>query len=112
MDIPFAQNARVVLCGGISRYNEEKPSPGPTNYLSLVIQRARMEGFIVLDYLPRFGKAIPDLFTWISEGRLVHREDIQEGFDNAPRTLLRIFRGENRGKQLLKVADAPLGGAP
>jgi hypothetical protein len=67
-----------------------------------------MEGFIVLDYLPRFAEGLIDLGTWVAEGRIAHREDIQEGLENAPRTLQRLFRGENTGKQLLEVADPPL----
>ncbi len=104
----IAQNARVVLCGGISGYNEKEPPPGPRNLMNLVIQRARMEGFIVLDYLARFGEGIAALASWVGDGRIAHREDIQEGLENAPRTLLRLFHGDNVGKQLLKVADEPL----
>jgi len=101
----IAQGARVVLCGGISGYNEKEPPPGPRNLMNLVIQRARMEGFIVLDYLPRFGEAVADLAGWLGEGQLVHREDVQEGFENIPRTLLRLFDGRNIGKQLLRIAE-------
>jgi hypothetical protein len=103
----IALRARVVLCGGISRYNEERPSPGPANYLNLVIQRARMEGFIVLDYAPRFGEAVKRLAQWVAEGRIVYRVDVQQGLEQAPRTFLRLFHGENFGRQLLEIA-APL----
>jgi len=99
----LALRARVVLCGGISAYNEAAPPPGPRNLMNLVIQRARMEGFIVLDYLPRFGEGIAALARWVQEGRIVHQEDVQHGLENAPRTFLRLFRGENRGKQLLEL---------
>ncbi|MGH0033285.1 MAG: NADP-dependent oxidoreductase [Myxococcota bacterium] len=101
----IAQNARVVLCGGISGYNDDEPAPGPRNLMNLVIQRARMEGFIVIDYASRFGEAASELAGWVSEGKIVHQEDVQEGIENAPRTFQRLFRGENTGKQLLKVAD-------
>ncbi|MGH0038344.1 MAG: NADP-dependent oxidoreductase [Myxococcota bacterium] len=104
----IAKNARIVLCGGISGYNEKEPPPGPRNIMNLVVQRARMEGFIVLDYLSRFVEGLTDLGTWVAEGRISHREDIQEGLENAPRTLLRLFRGENTGKQMLRVAEPPL----
>jgi NADPH-dependent curcumin reductase CurA len=104
----IAQNARVVLCGGISGYNEEKPSPGPNNLMNLIIQRGRMEGFIVLDYLHRAGEAIADLSQWILDGEIAYEEDIQEGLENAPQTFLRLFEGKNLGKQLLKIAEAPL----
>src|SRR4029450_10311839 len=99
----LAQRARVVLCGGISGYNEEAPPPGPRNLMNLVIQRARMEGFIVIDYLPRFGEGVAALAKWVQEGRIVHQEDVQKGLENAPRTFLRLFRGQNRGKQLLAL---------
>jgi hypothetical protein len=104
----IALRARVVLCGGISRYNEERPSPGPSNYLNLVVQRARMEGFIVLDYAARFGEAVQRLAQWVAEGRIAWRADVQHGLENAPRTFLRLFRGENFGRQLLEIASPPL----
>lgn len=104
----IALRARVVLCGGISRYNEKELPPGPRNYMQLVIQRGRMEGFIVLDYAARFGEGVAKLREWVESGELVHEEDVQLGLEHAPRTLQRLFRGENRGKQLLKVAEPPL----
>ena len=104
----IAQNARVVLCGGISRYNATEPPPGPKNYLNLVIQRARMEGFIVIDYADRFATAAREITDWITGGKLTFQEDVQEGFENAPRTFLRLFEGKNVGKQLLKIAEPPL----
>jgi NADPH-dependent curcumin reductase CurA len=104
----LAQRARVVLCGGISAYNETTPPPGPRNLMSLVINRARMEGFIVLDYLPRFGEGIKDLAGWLAAGKIAHSEDVQYGLENAPKTFLRLFEGKNLGKQLLKVADPPI----
>lgn len=97
--------ARVVLCGGISGYNATEPQPGPSNLMNLVVMRARMEGFIVIDYLARSGQAIADLVGWIESGELAHQEDVQEGFDNIPDTLNRLFTGRNLGKQLLKLAD-------
>jgi len=98
-------HARVVLCGGISGYNATKPVPGPANLMNLVIMRARMEGFIVIDYMDRSAQAVQDLLGWMEQGELVHQEDIQEGFDNIPDTLNRLFTGRNIGKQLLKIAD-------
>ncbi len=104
----IARRARIVMCGGISGYNEKEPPPGPRNLMNLVIQRARMEGFIVLDYAARFGEGIVDLARWVAEGEIVHQEDIQEGIENAPLTFLRLFKGQNRGKQLLKLAAPPI----
>lgn len=97
--------ARVVLCGGISGYNASEPLPGPSNLMNLVVMRARMEGFIVIDYLGRSQQAVTDLMGWLSSGELVHQEDVQEGFENIPATLTRLFTGRNIGKQLLKIAD-------
>ena len=97
--------ARVVLCGGISGYNATEPVPGPANLMNLVTNRARMEGFIILDYLPRAAEAVQDLLGWIASGELKYQVDLQEGFDNIPNTLQRLFTGQNLGKQLLKIAD-------
>jgi NADPH-dependent curcumin reductase len=99
----LALHARVVLCGGISSYNEASPPAGPRNYMNLVVQRARMEGFIVLDYLPRFGEGIAAIMKALQEERLVHQEDVQHGLENAPKTFLRLFDGRNRGKQILAL---------
>ena len=99
------QSARIAVCGAISGYNNETPAPGPANYTALIIQRARMEGFIVLDYMDKFPEAIADLMKWVQEGKITYQEDIQEGIENAPDTLLRLYTGKNQGKQLLKVAD-------
>jgi NADPH-dependent curcumin reductase CurA len=100
----IALRARIVLCGGISGYNEPEPQPGPRNLMNLVVRRGRMEGFIVMDYAPRFPEAMQQLSKWVGEGRIVHRVDVQKGFENAPRTFQRLFRGENFGKQLLELS--------
>jgi NADPH-dependent curcumin reductase CurA len=63
----------------------------------------------VLDYAPRFVSALQELTTWVTEGKIKFKEDIQEGFENIPKTFLRLFEGKNFGKQLLKIADPPLG---
>jgi len=101
----LAQNARVVLCGGISGYNDKEPQPGPRNLMNLVRQRARMEGLIVLDFVARFGEGTAQLAEWVAAGEIAHQEDIQDGFENAPETFQRLFTGKNLGKQLLRVAD-------
>ncbi|MAW32630.1 MAG: NADP-dependent oxidoreductase [Alteromonadaceae bacterium] len=97
--------SRVVLCGGISGYNAEEPLPGPSNLMNLVTNRSRMEGFIILDYMPRAMEAIQDLMGWVMSGNLKFQVDVQEGFENIPTTLRRLYTGENHGKQLLKLAD-------
>jgi hypothetical protein len=101
----IALRARIVLCGGISGYNEKEPPPGPRNLMNLVRQRGRMEGLIVIDYAPRFAEGAAQLAAWVRAGELAHREDIQDGIENAPSTFLRLFSGENLGKQLLRVGQ-------
>ena len=96
-------NARVMLCGGISGYNATEPQPGPRNILNLVVQRATMQGFLVLDYLPESQEAVEKLAGLVMEGKIKHLEEIQEGLENCPQTLNRLFTGENFGKQMLKL---------
>ena len=97
--------ARIIMCGGISGYNATEPMPGPANLMNIITMRARMEGFIVLDYMPRAVDAIADLLQWISNGDLIYEVDVQQGFDNIPDTLQRLFTGKNLGKQLLQIAE-------
>ena len=104
----LALHGRVVICGAISGYNEKVPPPGPRNYLSLLVRRGRMEGFLILDFMNRAGEAVAALSRWVQEGKIQHEEDVQEGLENAPATLRRVFEGKNRGKQLLKIAEPPL----
>jgi hypothetical protein len=103
--LSLALHGRIVLCGGIAAYNDARPKDGPANYLALVAKRARMEGFIVLDYYPRAGEAIAALSGWMREGRLKDRVDVVEGLENAPAALRRVFEGANQGKQLVRIAD-------
>lgn len=104
----MAMNGRIVLCGGISSYNETELPAGPRNYMQLVIRRCTMQGFILIDYFHRAGEAIEELAGWVATGELKHAEDIQEGIENTPRTFLRLFEGKNIGKQLLRIAEPPL----
>ena len=99
---------RIVLCGMISGYNAATPAPGPRNLFLLITRRIKMDGFLILDYVHRFKEGRRQLSAWLATGKLKAREDVQEGFENIPRTFLRIFQGENIGKQVLKIADPPL----
>lgn len=101
----LALNARVILCGGIAGYNAITPVAGPKNIMNLVITRSRMEGFIVIDYLSRMAEFLTDMVPWYQSGKIIHLEDVQEGFDAIPATLQRLFSGRNQGKQLLRLAD-------
>ena len=96
-------HARVVICGAISQYNVTEGVKGPANYLSLLVNRARMQGMVVFDYAARYGEAAREMGGWLADGRLQSREDIVEGFDTFPDALLKLFRGENTGKLLLKI---------
>jgi hypothetical protein len=101
----LAMHGRVVLCGAIATYNDAELRPGPKHYLNLLIKRGRMEGFLVLDYLPRAVEAVTQLWQWVQAGELKDRVDVMHGLENAPRALLRLFTGENQGKQLLRIAE-------
>ena len=99
----IATNARVVICGGISRYETGNLPAGPENYFNLVFRRGTMSGFIVLDWANEFPGIRKRLEKFIETGDLKYQEDVQHGFENAPATLKRLFVGANRGKQLLKL---------
>jgi hypothetical protein len=102
----LARGARVVICGAISQYNADHVQ-GPSNYLSLLVNRARMEGFLVTDYADRFRAAGAEMARWIGEGRLRSHEDLVDGsVTDFPDTLLRLFRGENTGKLILRIAGS------
>ena len=101
----LAMRGRVVICGAISAYNDVSGSEGPRNYLKLLVMRGRMEGFVVVDYMPRANEALRALEGWLQEGRLKDRVDVQHGLENAPATVARLFAGQNIGKQLLKIAE-------
>jgi NADPH-dependent curcumin reductase CurA len=102
----LARHARVVLCGAISQYNSTSGIRGPANYLSLLINHARMEGFVVFEYAARYGEGVRELATWLAQGKLKSKEDIVEGFQTCPETLLKLFSGENSGKLMIKLADS------
>jgi NADPH-dependent curcumin reductase CurA len=97
-------HARVVLCGAISQYNAEGRPVGPANYMSLLINRARMEGFLVFDYADRYPQAVAEMSGWLNEGKLRSAEDVVTGsIGDFGDTLLRLFRGANTGKLVLQI---------
>ncbi len=98
--------ARIVLCGLISQYNESAPQ-GPYNFANILTKRARVEGFIVLDFVPRFPEATAQIVQWLMQGKLKYRLDMVDGVQHAPAALNRLFDGANTGKLLVKVSDEP-----
>jgi len=103
--VNMATYGRIVLCGGISGYNDKTPQPGPSNIMELVIRRCRMQGFIIMDYLKDAPRAFADIAGWVASGDLIAEFDMQEGFEKVPGCLLGLFEGRNLGKQLCRIAD-------
>jgi len=99
----LARGARIVICGAISQYNNTGPVQGPRNYMSLLVHRATMKGMLVFDYADRYAQAAREMAGWMAAGKLKSREDIVEGLETFPDTFLKLFRGENLGKLILKV---------
>ena len=99
----IATGARVVVCGGISRYETGDLPEGPKNYFNLIFRGAAMRGFIVLDYQAEFPQIRARLVSMIEAGKLTWQEDIQHGFEQAPDTLNRLYQGLNKGKQILQL---------
>jgi NADPH-dependent curcumin reductase CurA len=108
LDAALAQlrrHARVVLCGAISQYNATEGVRGPSNYMSLLVNRATMTGFLVFDFADRYAEAMQEMARWLAAGKLTSFEDVATGgVAQFPDTLLRLFRGENTGKQVLEIA--------
>ena len=99
----LALGARVAVCGQISMYNATEPPMGPRNFGALIVARARIEGFLINDFVHRFGEALPRLGQWLAEGKIRYTEDIVEGIEHTPEAFFRVLRGDNRGKQLVKI---------
>lgn len=99
------RHARIVICGQISMYNLDKPDIGPRPYWHLLTHSALMQGFIVYDYQSEFASGINQLTQWVKEGKLKYRENIINGLEKAPQAFIGLFKGENIGKQLVKVSD-------
>jgi len=99
-------HARVVICGAISQYNNTTAIKGPSNYLSLLVNRATMQGMVVMDYAKDYGTAAKEMGGWMAQGKLKSREDIYEGIENFHDTFQRLFTGEKNGKLVLKVKES------
>jgi NADPH-dependent curcumin reductase CurA len=101
----LAPRARIVICGAISQYNNTAPVKGPSNYLSLLVNRASMTGMVVFDYTARYPAAVAEMAQWMAAGKLRSKEDIVPGLSQFPQALLKLFTGENNGKLLLELPE-------
>ena len=99
------RGARIVICGAISQYNNTTAIKGPSNYLSLLVNRASMTGMVVMDYASDYGSAAMEMGMWMAQGKLKSREDVDEGIENFYETFGRLFSGDKMGKLVLKVSE-------
>ncbi len=103
----MARGGRIVICGAISQYNAAEAVAGPSNYLSLLVKRATMAGFVVFDYAGRYHEAATEIGGWLADGSLIAREEILDGGVGAfGEALMRLFRGGNTGKLILRMTTA------
>ncbi len=98
---PFS---RIALCGQVSQYNDEEPY-GVRNLRSLLVNRVKLQGFIVSDHMALWPRALAELGRWFSAGQLQYRETITDGLDNAPRAFIALLRGDKLGKQIVRLGD-------
>jgi leukotriene B4 12-hydroxydehydrogenase/15-oxo-prostaglandin 13-reductase len=95
--------ARIAICGQIAHANDTQPSMGPRMWRHILVARAKVQGFLVFDYAGRYGSALEQLGQWVRSGQIKYHEDIVQGFENMPRALIGLFRGENLGKRIVKI---------
>lgn len=101
--VHLRKHARIVICGAISQYNNTTRIKGPSNYLSLLVNRATMQGMVVFDYADRYSEAAQQMAQWMQQGKLKSKEDVYEGIENFYETFKRLFSGDKQGKLILKV---------
>ena len=100
----IAVGARIVICGTASVANWSPPPMGPRVERSILVKRARMQGFLVFDYADRYAEALEVLSEWLRAGKLKYLEDVKEGIEHAPDAIASLYRGENMGKKLIRIA--------
>lgn len=111
LDAVLAQlniGARIPLCGFISQYTATEAGPGIQNLSVLISKRAKIEGFLVLDYYDRAAEAVQQMAQWMAEGKLKYQTTVKAGLENAPTVINRLFTGDKLGKLLIKVSDEPV----
>jgi NADPH-dependent curcumin reductase CurA len=99
----LAKRARVVICGAISQYNATDAVQGPANYMMLLVKHASMTGFVVFDYADQYAEGGEQMAQWLADGSVRATEDVVQGLETFPDTLLKLFSGENNGKLVLAV---------
>ena len=97
--------ARIAVCGQIAQYNAAKPETGPRLLGHLIVKQARAEGFLVFQFASRYGEGLKQMAEWLKTGKLKYREQFVDGIENAPQAFIGMLKGENTGKQLVRVAD-------
>jgi NADPH-dependent curcumin reductase CurA len=97
-------HGRIIACGGISGYNEEKPRPGPSNLFNVVTKRLTMKGLMVLDWLDRQAEFEKEVGGYFKAGKVMHKETVVKGIDKAVGAFLGLFRGKNIGKMVVELA--------
>ncbi len=96
-------HGRIIVCGAISNYNDEAPSPGPRNMAMMIGKRLTMRGFLVFDWFERMADFLKEVTPLVAAGKLVTRETVVEGFDHAPQAFIDLLRGANVGKMVVKL---------
>jgi NADPH-dependent curcumin reductase CurA len=97
------KDATVVFCGSISTYNSSEPVPGPYNWWQILARSVTVKGYLISDYVPRFGEGQAQLAEWVQAGQMQFKEHIVDGFDNCLDAYNLLFEGKNTGKLMVKV---------
>jgi len=98
---------RIAMCGAIAEYNDERPQPGPDKMFSIIQRRLKIEGFIVSDHMRDMGEFMRDVPAWIAQGKIHYRETVVQGLEHAPQAFMGLLKGENFGKLIVQVGEAP-----
>ncbi len=101
------RRGRIVACGAISRYNDERAEPGPRNLYLVVTKRLLMQGYIISDHYDRYPEFVAEMGGWVRDGTVRYRETVVEGIESAPRAFIGLLEGENVGKMLVRVGPEP-----
>ncbi|MFN0120691.1 MAG: NADP-dependent oxidoreductase [Blastocatellia bacterium] len=96
--------ARISICGQISQYNLEKPEMGPRLLSMLLVRQARAEGFLVFQFADKYEEGLRQMAAWLAAGKIIYREEIADGLENAPAAFIAMLKGSNTGKQLVRIA--------